>query len=96
MKSRIRFNKEVSSKTKHLSAAHDKLQFKHSKKMSKQFFKKQYSTVDNNCKGYGALESGLFPLIKDPRTINKRLNEEIRIGEEKSYCRELTYNSLFL
>ena len=29
---------------------------------------------DNNCRGYAALQTGRFPLIKDPRTVNKRLD----------------------
>ena len=40
----------------------------------------------NNCRGYTAVKSGLFPLIKDCRTINKRLDGG-SIGDEKEYCR---------
>ena len=55
--------------------------------------------VEKDCKGYKAIASGLFPTIKDPRTINRRLPKEnqskkskpvIIEGEEKSYCRILT------
>ena len=38
---------------------------------------------DNDCSGYAALSSGKFPLIKDPRTINKRLDADIE--EAKMY-----------
>ena len=44
---------------------------------------------NNNCKGYTAAKSGKFPLIKDHRTINKRLNGG-NIGLEKEYCSILT------
>ena len=54
--------------------------------------------VENDCKGYKAITSGLFSTTKDPRTINRRLPKEnqskkskpvIMEGEEKSYCRIL-------
>ena len=45
---------------------------------------------ENNRRGWAAINSGLFPLIKDLRTINKRLDGEIRSGEEKNYCSILT------
>ena len=32
--------------------------------------------VENDCKGYKAIASGLFSTIKDPRTINRRLPKE--------------------
>ena len=44
----------------------------------------------NNCRGYAAINSGLFPLIKDRRTINNRLDETVATGNEKHYCRILT------
>ena len=45
--------------------------------------------LNNNCKGYSAVKSGKFPLIKDHRTINNRLNGG-NIGLEKEYCSILT------
>ena len=42
--------------------------------------------IDNGVKGYKAISSGMFPLIKDPRTINKRL-DGYNTGSEKEYCR---------
>ena len=42
----------------------------------------------HNCRGYSA--GKLFPLIKDRRTIDKRLDGKIVTGEEKSYCSVLT------
>ena len=100
MKSRIRFNKEVSSKTRHQllminysSSAPKKCQSNFSR--SSTILQRQF-IYSYNCKGYGALASSLFPLIKNPRTVNKSLNEKIRTEDEKSDCRILAYNSLFL
>ena len=52
---------------------------------------------DNKCRGQKALnhavdENGmkLSTRIKDPRTINKYLDNELKIGAEKQYCRILT------
>ena len=45
---------------------------------------------NNQCRGYAAIKSGHFPLIKDARTINKRLDGKIITGHEK----ENLYNSL--
>ena len=78
------------SKTRHLSVAHDRMQFKATSKVSTQL---QEAVDDyckgNDCKGYAALATGQFPLIKDARTINRRLNpaeaDHITIGKEKSY-----------
>ena len=39
---------------------------------------------ENNCKGKSALKTGLFPLIKDHKTISQRLNGEVIHGEEKT------------
>ena len=41
---------------------------------------------ENNCRGWAAIKSCLFQLIKDPRTINKYLDGEIKIGHTKEYC----------
>jgi len=40
----------------------------------------------NNVKGYTAIKSCKFPLIKNRRTIDKRLDGEIVTGQEKNYC----------
>lgn len=44
----------------------------------------------NNARGYKALQTGLFPLIKDRETINRRLDGTIVNGSEKQYCSILT------
>jgi hypothetical protein len=45
--------------------------------------------IMNDCKGYTALSSGLFPRIKDAQTINWRLPDQgatsIVRGQEKAY-----------
>ena len=51
--------------------------------------------IERKCKGYQTASTRLFPLIKDLRTINRRLedsekNKKILTGEEKSYCKILT------
>ena len=46
--------------------------------------------VDNGARGHAALKTGLFPLIKDRETINKRLDGKIITGQERSYCTILT------
>ena len=46
--------------------------------------------VEKNCRGYSAVKSGLFPLIKDRRTIDKRLDGKSGTGDEKEYCSVVT------
>ena len=41
---------------------------------------------EHNCRGYSAVKSKLFPLVKDRRTIDKRLDGKIITGQEKNYC----------
>ena len=36
------------------------------------------------------IKSGLFPLVKNRKTIDSRLDGKIVTGEEKRYCRVLT------
>ena len=40
----------------------------------------------NNKRGWAAINSGRFPLIKDLRTINKRIDCVVVTGNEKEYC----------
>ena len=46
--------------------------------------------IENNARGYKALSTGLFPLIKDKATINRRLDKKVTTGKEKEYCTILT------
>ena len=45
---------------------------------------------EKQCKGFAALSAGVCPDIKDPRTINRRLNGSVTSGKEKDYCKVLT------
>jgi hypothetical protein len=42
------------------------------------------------CRGQAAFKTGRFPLIKDRETINRRLDEKVKNGEECIYCSILT------
>ena len=46
--------------------------------------------LENNVRGYAALQTGQFPLIKDRETIHKQLDGKIVTREERSYCTILT------
>ncbi len=41
---------------------------------------------ENKVRGYSVIKSGLFPLVKNRRTIDKRLDGKIITGQEKNYC----------
>ena len=41
---------------------------------------------ENGKSGYSAWKTGLFPLVKSYKTIDKRLNGTVKTGEEKAYC----------
>ena len=95
MKVKIQLKETVGrSETRHMSVAHDRLQFKVTSKVCKQIQEAVDFCLENGCKGYAALATGKFPLIKDARTINRRLNptdpRHLTTGEEKSYCKILT------
>ena len=45
---------------------------------------------DNNCRGFAAISSGIYPNIKDQYTINRRLDGIHTVGKEKEYCQILT------
>ena len=79
----------------HRSAADDKI-FQRQEQMRQEQLKAavQYCN-DKGCKGYAAIKTGLFPMIMDARTINRRLsctplNKRIVPGSEKQHLRLLT------
>ena len=37
--------------------------------------------IENGCRGFKALNTGLFPMVKDRETINKRLDGKIKHGK---------------
>ena len=94
---KIRFQRNVTrsvSQTRHLSAAHDKIQHNHSKAVTEELEKAVDFCKANKCRGYAAIATGNFQLIKDPRTINKRLdssNDSIVTGQGKTHLRVLTF-----
>ena len=45
----------------------------------------EWCRINNKC-GWAAINSGKFPLIKDLRTINKRIDGVIITANEKEYC----------
>ena len=55
----------------HVSALRDRMLQEIQKKRQDEISAAVKYCVENNCKGYKANTSGLFPTIKDPRTINR-------------------------
>ena len=87
---RIKNKTDILRGTRHLSAAHDKMIYKTTRVKEEQLNAAVEYCRENDCKGYAALSTGRFPMIKDPRTINNRLENIIVTGEEKSYSTILT------
>ena len=46
--------------------------------------------IENNARGHAALKTGMFNLIKDRGTIDRRLDGKVKTGIEKQYCSILT------
>ena len=99
MKVKIKLTSPVLELKHHVSALRDRMLQEIQKKRQDEISAAVKYCVENNCKGYKAIASGLFPTIKDPRTINRHLPKEnqskkskpvIMEGEEKSYCHILT------
>lgn len=77
---------------RHRSAADDVILERRTSEKRGQYTAAVRYCIDNNCKGYAALKTGQFGLIKDPRTINRRLEKTIVTGEEKGHLKILTSN----
>lgn len=45
---------------------------------------------ENNKRGWAALKTGMFPLVNDPKTINRRLDGVVKNEKEREYCSVLT------
>lgn len=94
---KIEFNKNVTrsvAQSRHLSSAHEKIHFKHSKAVTQELKQAVAYCKANGCRGYAAIATGKFKLIKDPRTINSRLDspdDKIIIGQGKAHQRVLTF-----
>ena len=98
MKVKIKLTSPVLELKHHMSASRDRMLPETQKRQNEISAAVKYC-VKNDCKGYKAITSGLFPTIEDPRRINRRLPKEneskkakpaIMEGEEKSYYRILT------
>ena len=46
--------------------------------------------IINEARGWAALKTGMFPLIKDARSVNSRLDGGVQNGAEREYCSILT------
>lgn len=93
---RIKFqNIATRSKTRHLSVAHEKIEARQSKVRTEELKSAVKYCKDNNCRGYAAIATGLFPLVKDPKTINSRLDvpqNEIIFSQGNAHLRVLTFD----
>ena len=98
MKVKIKLTSPVLELKHHVSASRDRMLPETQKRQNEISAAVKYC-VKNDCKGYKAITSGLFPTIEDSRRINRRLPKEneskkakpaIMEGEEKSYYRILT------
>ena len=47
---------------------------------------------ENRKRGWAALKTGMFPLVNDPKTINRRLDGVVKNEQEREYCSVLTVN----
>ena len=45
---------------------------------------------DNDCRGWKALKTGLFPLVKSPYTVNRYLDGELSTLTVNEYCSLIT------
>ena len=95
MKVRIARDSEIQVKY-HQSAAFDTLLQKKVMNKDEELQDAVQWCKDRNCRGHKALnavnENGekLFTRIKDARTITRYLDNKLKIGAEKQYCRILT------
>ena len=76
---------------KHRSKADDRILQRQKEDLHTQLQEAVDYCLQNDCKCSKALKSGLFPLIRDAQTINRRLLNKgdarrIEIGEERKHC----------
>ena len=82
MKVKIKLTSPV-LELEHVSASQDRILQEIQKKRHDEISAAVKYCVENNCKGYKAITSGLFPTIKDPRTINRHLPKENQSQKSK-------------
>ena len=71
MKLKIKLTSPVLELKHHVSTSQDRMLQEIQKKRQDEISAAVKYCVENNCKGCKAITSGLFPTIKDPRTINR-------------------------
>ena len=70
---------------RHRSVEHDGLIREGIRRKQQQLDDAVKYCTENGSRGWSALASGLFPLIKDPRTINKRLDGKVESKERQDH-----------
>ena len=73
MKVKTKLTSPVLELKHHVSASRDRMLQEIQKKRQDEISAVVKYCVENDCKGYKAIASDLFPTIKDPRTIKSRL-----------------------
>ena len=89
---KVNYNLKLKRKIEHdsTSIAGAKVARKRTETKNKQLADAVNYCRENGCRGHSALKTGLFPLIKDRQTINRRLDGKVQNGDERSYCTILT------
>ena len=83
--------KDRRRKEKALSQAHLKIYQRQVSRKKDQLKSAIQYCKDNNCRGFKALKTGNFPLIKSPNTINNHLDAKVAHPDKsKDYCSILT------
>ena len=75
---------------KHQSRTHDSLRHKAAQRKAQDIEEAVQWCRDNNKRGWSAIKSGLFPLVKKYTTIDNRLDGKVTHGAEREYCSILT------
>ena len=88
MELRIQLTKP--SVVKHQSLAHDAILLTATNQRATELEEAVDYCKTHGCRGQKAISSGLFPTIGCPKTINRRLDGDVKTGEEKRYCSLLT------
>ena len=76
MKLKLKLTSPVLELKHHMSASRDRMLQEIQKKRQDEISAAVKYCVQNDWKGYKAITSGLFPTIKDPKTINRHLPKE--------------------
>ena len=66
MKIKVKLHSPIVNIKHHVSLSHDRLLHNIQNDKQEQLRKAVQYCLENNCKGYKAIQSGQFPLVKDP------------------------------